>query len=43
MTELEVLLGIHFYAHVTALAACWMAGTGSLKLLIYIKNHRDLW
>lgn len=43
MTELDYLSQIAFWSHVEAFATCWIAGALGLKVLIYIKNHRDLW
>lgn len=43
MTEAELLQQIAFWAQVTALACCWIAGALGLKFAIYIKNHKDIW
>jgi hypothetical protein len=43
MTEIDYLQRIAFLLHIVALASCWIAGTTSIKFIIYIKNHRDLW
>lgn len=43
MTELDYLAQIASACHITALACSWIAGALSLKVLIYIKNHKDIW
>lgn len=41
--SVALLYGVRFFAQVTAIAACWLAGVVSLKYMLYVKNHRDLW
>lgn len=40
---LEILARIEFFAHAIALGIAWIAGQFTWKLIVYAKNHKDLW
>jgi hypothetical protein len=40
---IDSLARIEFFAHAGAFGIAWIAGQMTWKLLIYGKNHKDLW